>query len=72
MTRIYCDPDICGGKPCIEGTRITAQAVLEYVAAGDSQLEIQEALGITAVDFQEVVRYLLEEVKRLSATQENR
>jgi uncharacterized protein (DUF433 family) len=34
--RIVVDPDICNGKPVIRGTRITAQTILEFLAAGDS------------------------------------
>ena len=34
--RITVQPDICNGRPVIRGTRITAQTVLEFLAAGDS------------------------------------
>ncbi len=34
--RIAIDPDICGGRPVVRGTRITVQTVLEFLAAGDS------------------------------------
>jgi uncharacterized protein (DUF433 family) len=36
MNRIVIEPDICNGQPTIRGTRITAQTVLEFLAAGDS------------------------------------
>jgi uncharacterized protein (DUF433 family) len=36
MARIVVDPDICNGKPVIDGTRITAQTVIEFLGAGDS------------------------------------
>ncbi|HZK80428.1 MAG TPA: DUF433 domain-containing protein [Humisphaera sp.] len=36
MSRIVISPDICNGLPTIEGTRITAQTVLEFLSAGDS------------------------------------
>ncbi len=36
VDRIIIDPQICNGKPVIRGTRITAQSVLEFLAAGDS------------------------------------
>jgi uncharacterized protein (DUF433 family) len=36
MRRIVIDPDICNGQPVIEGTRITASSVLEFLSAGDS------------------------------------
>lgn len=36
MSRIVINPDICNGLPIIEGTRVTAQTVLEFLSAGDS------------------------------------
>ena len=36
MRKIIIDPDICNGQPVIEGTRITASTVLEFLSAGDS------------------------------------
>ena len=42
MSRIIFDPDICNGQPTIRGTRITAQTVLEFLAAGDSVDEVLE------------------------------
>lgn len=40
--RIIVNPDICNGKPVIRGTRITAQTVLEFLAAGDSVEDVLE------------------------------
>ena len=34
--RIVVDPSICNGRPAVEGTRITVQAILEFLGAGDS------------------------------------
>lgn len=39
--KIVIDPDVCNGLPVIEGTRITAQTVLEFLSAGDT---IEDAL----------------------------
>jgi uncharacterized protein (DUF433 family) len=36
MRKIIIDPGICNGLPTIEGTRITAQTVLEFLSAGDT------------------------------------
>ena len=33
---IVINPDVCNGLPALEGTRITAQTVLEFLSAGDS------------------------------------
>ena len=38
--RITIDPAICNGKPVIRGKRITAQTILEYLAAGESKKSI--------------------------------
>ena len=40
--RITIHPDICNGRPVIRGTRITAQTVLEFPAAGDSVEDVLE------------------------------
>lgn len=33
--RIISDPNICGGEPCIAGTRIPVWVVLSHLAAGE-------------------------------------
>lgn len=33
--RINSDPNICGGEPCINGTRIPVHIILRHLAAGD-------------------------------------
>jgi uncharacterized protein (DUF433 family) len=38
--RITFEPDKRGGKPCIQGLRITVTDVLEYLASGMSEDEI--------------------------------
>lgn len=40
--RIIIDPAICDGRPTIRGTRIAAQAVLEFLGAGDSIEDVLE------------------------------
>ena len=40
--RITINPDICNGKLVIRGTRIAAQTVLEFLAAGDSVEDVLE------------------------------
>ena len=34
--RITIDPGICHGKPCIRGMRYPVEAMLEYLAGGDT------------------------------------
>jgi uncharacterized protein (DUF433 family) len=40
LSRISIDPDICGGRPCIRGTRMRVSDLIEMLAAGTSQAEI--------------------------------
>ena len=42
MRKIIIDPNICNGLPTIEGTRISAQTVLEFLSAGDSVEDVLE------------------------------
>jgi uncharacterized protein (DUF433 family) len=37
---ITSDPEILSGKPCIRGTRISVEFVLELLASGATQVEI--------------------------------
>jgi uncharacterized protein (DUF433 family) len=39
-SRIVVDPDICGGEPCIQGTRIPSHIILSHMAAGDTEEDI--------------------------------
>jgi uncharacterized protein (DUF433 family) len=43
MKDIEIHPDICNGQPVIRGTRITAQSVLDFLAAGDTIEEVLDA-----------------------------
>ena len=36
MERIEINPAVCNGRPVIRNTRITVQAVLSYLSAGDT------------------------------------
>lgn len=40
LDRISVDPNICGGKPCIRGTRIWVSLILDFLASGESEAEI--------------------------------
>jgi len=33
--RIIADPNICGGEPCIKGTRIPVAIILSHLATGE-------------------------------------
>jgi uncharacterized protein (DUF433 family) len=42
LTRISVDPEVCGGKPCIRGTRIWVSLILDLLATGTSEPEVLE------------------------------
>lgn len=59
--RIEVDPNVHFGKPCVAGTRIPVQDVLELVAEGIPFAEIVRDcyLDLTIDDVQACVRYAL-------------
>jgi len=40
LERISIDPNVCGGKPCIRGTRIWVSLILDFLASGESFSDI--------------------------------
>lgn len=40
LDRISIDPGVCGGKPCIKGTRIWVSLILDLLASGMSEAEL--------------------------------
>ena len=40
--RISIDPEVCGGRPCIKGTRVRVRDILDLLAAGATREEILE------------------------------
>ncbi len=40
LDRISIDPEICGGKPCIRGTRIWVLLVLDLLADGMAEADV--------------------------------
>jgi uncharacterized protein (DUF433 family) len=71
MNRIIIDPDICNGKPVIRGTRITAQTVLEFLAAGDSVDEVlDEYPSLTREDVLACMRFSSDLMKHQFVLQE--
>jgi uncharacterized protein (DUF433 family) len=41
-TRISTDAQICGGRPCVKGTRIRVSDILDLLAAGETRQGILE------------------------------
>jgi uncharacterized protein (DUF433 family) len=40
LERISIDPEVCGGKPCIKGTRIWVSLILDSLADGMTEAEL--------------------------------
>jgi uncharacterized protein (DUF433 family) len=41
LERISIDPAVCGGRPCIKGTRIWGSLILDLLAEGMSEPELR-------------------------------
>ena len=41
LDRVSIDPLVCGGKPCIRGTRIWVSLVLDLLADGMSEVDVR-------------------------------
>jgi uncharacterized protein (DUF433 family) len=63
--RVFIDPKVHFGKPCIVGTRIPVEAVLELLQEGISFDEIQKSYypDLTIDDISACVRYAVEVVR---------
>lgn len=40
LQRITIDPEICHGKPCIRGMRYPVEYMMEYLAGGDTLVDL--------------------------------
>ncbi|MGA0560451.1 DUF433 domain-containing protein [Larkinella sp. VNQ87] len=55
---IVSTPGILGGKPCIKGTRISVELILETIASGGSLADIHREFPQVSMEaLQEAVRY---------------
>ena len=58
IERITVDEKICGGEPCIKGTRIPVHIILSHLAAGETfQTIIENFPGLTEQDIQACLQY---------------
>jgi uncharacterized protein (DUF433 family) len=58
LDRISIDPAVCGGKPCIRGTRIWVSFVLDLLASGMSEDKLlAEYPGLTHDDVLAAIAY---------------
>lgn len=64
---ITIEPDKRSGKPCIRGTRMTVQDVLEYLAGGMSEAEIlAEFPDLTREDIRACLAYAADRERKLA------
>jgi uncharacterized protein (DUF433 family) len=58
LARISIDPQICGGKPCIKGTRIWVSLILDSLASGMTEAELRaEYPGLAHEDILGAIAY---------------
>jgi uncharacterized protein (DUF433 family) len=56
--RIVSNPAVLGGKPCVRGTRISVELLLELVAGGASRDDILRSYPhLTPEDVEQAMRY---------------
>ena len=63
---IVFDPEVCGGKPVIKGTRVTVEVVLESLAEGWSVEEVAEEFKIPREAVLEALKYALKILRVVS------
>jgi len=62
--RITSNPAVLGGKPCIKGTRLSVEFILELVASGASRDDTLKAYPqLSTEDVAQALRYAAEALK---------
>ncbi len=58
LERISINPQVCGGKPCIKGTRIWVSLILDLLASGIGETELlAEYPGLVHEDILAAIAY---------------
>jgi uncharacterized protein (DUF433 family) len=56
--RIISDVNLCGGEPCVKGTRIPVRVVLSHLAAGESNADVRRQFpNLTQADIRACLKY---------------
>ena len=64
LPRISIHPEVCHGKPVIRGLRYTVEAILEYLAGGDSFEEVlAEFPDLKREDLQACIQFAAQSLK---------
>lgn len=65
LERISIDPEICGGKPCIRGTRVWVSLILDFLADGMTEAEVLEDYPyLTHEDILAAIAYAAEAIRK--------
>ena len=65
---IVSNPEICGGKPTIKGTRITVTSVMGFILAGDTDENVLEGFPrLTKDDLQSCKEFTYKLLDRTSS-----
>ncbi|HXI24312.1 MAG TPA: DUF433 domain-containing protein [Pyrinomonadaceae bacterium] len=68
LKRVVVKPNVCGGEPCIDGTRINIAVILDSLAEGLSPLEItQHFPSLTEQDVRAAIAYAAELARKVPA-----
>jgi len=62
---IEVNPEICGGKPVIKGTRIPVKLVLELLANGWTISDIKEEYDLTEEQIKDAIRFASQVLERI-------
>ena len=64
FTLITADPEVLGGKPCIKGTRLSVEFILELFASGATRDEILAAYPqLSPESIEEALRFATRSLK---------
>ncbi|MCL6536130.1 DUF433 domain-containing protein [Fischerella thermalis] len=64
LDRIVIDPSILSGKPCIRGTRISVEFLLELFASGASKEDILRAYPqLEPEDIEQALSYVISSIR---------
>jgi Uncharacterized conserved protein, COG2442 len=64
LDRIVIDPNILSGKPCIRGTRISVEFLLELFASGASKEDILRAYPqLESEDIEQALAYAISSIR---------
>lgn len=64
LDRIVSNSAVLGGKPCVKGTRISVEMILEWIASGAGRGDILTSHPhLTAEDVEQALKYAAQSVK---------